>query len=177
MCNHWLHYEIARSKAHSRRIGTHTAATRRCIAYESRHRGSLRSRHETDPRHRACGAGAITAENRHSNGRHRRSRLPDRSNPTIRTCRCPSQHAEGRQNLCATREGRIHEGRRNSSRRSCGRAEARHGEERANDCRAGQSRSHNQLPANAAMQPIVVQPSDEFQIEGVLIGVIRHCSL
>jgi repressor LexA len=32
-------------------------------------------------------------------------------------------------------------------------------------------------PANAAMQPIVVQPSDEFQIEGVLIGVIRHCSL
>ena len=32
-------------------------------------------------------------------------------------------------------------------------------------------------PANAAMQPIMVQPSDEFQIEGVLIGVIRHCSL
>jgi repressor LexA len=32
-------------------------------------------------------------------------------------------------------------------------------------------------PANAAMQPIVVQPSDEFHIEGVLIGVIRHCAL
>jgi repressor LexA len=31
-------------------------------------------------------------------------------------------------------------------------------------------------PANAAMQPIMVQPSDEFQIEGVLIGVIRHCA-
>ena len=30
-------------------------------------------------------------------------------------------------------------------------------------------------PANAAMQPIIVQPSDEFHIEGVLIGVIRHC--
>lgn len=32
-------------------------------------------------------------------------------------------------------------------------------------------------PANAAMRPITVQPSDEFQIEGVLIGVIRHCAL
>src|SRR5678815_5300462 len=32
-------------------------------------------------------------------------------------------------------------------------------------------------PANAAMQPIVVQSSDEFHIEGVLIGVIRHLSL
>jgi repressor LexA len=31
-------------------------------------------------------------------------------------------------------------------------------------------------PANAAMQPIVVRPSDEFHIEGVLIGVIRHCA-
>jgi repressor LexA len=31
-------------------------------------------------------------------------------------------------------------------------------------------------PANATMQPIVVQPSDEFHIEGVLIGVIRHCT-
>jgi repressor LexA len=31
-------------------------------------------------------------------------------------------------------------------------------------------------PANAAMQPIVVKPTDEFQIEGVVIGVIRHCS-
>ena len=31
-------------------------------------------------------------------------------------------------------------------------------------------------PANAAMQPIVVQPSDEFHIEGVLVGVIRHCA-
>ena len=32
-------------------------------------------------------------------------------------------------------------------------------------------------PANPAMQPIVVQPSDEFHIEGVLIGVIRHCAI
>jgi repressor LexA len=32
-------------------------------------------------------------------------------------------------------------------------------------------------PANAAMQPIVVQPSDEFHIEGILIGVIRHCTV
>ncbi|MDX2251997.1 MAG: transcriptional repressor LexA [Nitrospira sp.] len=32
-------------------------------------------------------------------------------------------------------------------------------------------------PANAAMQPLIVQPSDEFHIEGVLIGVIRHCPL
>jgi repressor LexA len=31
-------------------------------------------------------------------------------------------------------------------------------------------------PANTTMQPIVVQPSDEFHIEGVLIGVIRHCT-
>jgi len=30
-------------------------------------------------------------------------------------------------------------------------------------------------PANATMQPIVVKPDDEFQIEGILIGVIRHC--
>jgi repressor LexA len=30
-------------------------------------------------------------------------------------------------------------------------------------------------PANAAMQPIVVQPSDAFRIEGLVIGVIRHC--
>ncbi len=32
-------------------------------------------------------------------------------------------------------------------------------------------------PANAAMQPIIVRPSDEFHIEGVLIGVIRHCAI
>lgn len=32
-------------------------------------------------------------------------------------------------------------------------------------------------PANAAMQPIVVQPSDEFHIEGILVGVIRYCAL
>ena len=30
-------------------------------------------------------------------------------------------------------------------------------------------------PANITMTPIVVTPSDEFVIEGVLIGVIRHC--
>ena len=32
-------------------------------------------------------------------------------------------------------------------------------------------------PANAAMQPIVVRSADEFHIEGVLIGVIRHCAI
>lgn len=32
-------------------------------------------------------------------------------------------------------------------------------------------------PANAAMKPIIVQPSDEFHIEGILIGVIRHCQI
>ncbi len=32
-------------------------------------------------------------------------------------------------------------------------------------------------PANATMQPIVVQPSDAFHIEGVLVGVIRHCAV
>jgi repressor LexA len=30
-------------------------------------------------------------------------------------------------------------------------------------------------PANAAMKPLVVTPEDEFAIEGVLVGVIRHC--
>ncbi|HEU4686616.1 MAG TPA: transcriptional repressor LexA [Nitrospira sp.] len=30
-------------------------------------------------------------------------------------------------------------------------------------------------PANAAMEPIIVQPSDSFRIEGLVIGVIRHC--
>ena len=38
--------------------------------------------------------------------------------------------------------------------------------------------SHIELhPANAAMKPIVVRPSDEFHIEGILIGVIRHCTI
>ncbi len=38
--------------------------------------------------------------------------------------------------------------------------------------------SHIELhPANAAMQPIVVTPSDAFHIEGILIGVIRHCAV
>jgi repressor LexA len=38
--------------------------------------------------------------------------------------------------------------------------------------------SHIELhPANTAMHPIMVQPSDEFHIEGILIGVIRHCVL
>lgn len=32
-------------------------------------------------------------------------------------------------------------------------------------------------PANAAMQPILVQPSDAFHIEGVVVGVIRHCAV
>jgi repressor LexA len=31
-------------------------------------------------------------------------------------------------------------------------------------------------PANPAMQPIIVQPGEEFHIEGVVIGVIRHCA-
>lgn len=30
-------------------------------------------------------------------------------------------------------------------------------------------------PANAAMQPILVTSDDEFAIEGLVIGVIRHC--
>lgn len=29
-------------------------------------------------------------------------------------------------------------------------------------------------PANDSMQPILVQPTDAFQIEGVVVGVIRH---
>jgi repressor LexA len=32
-------------------------------------------------------------------------------------------------------------------------------------------------PANSAMKPIIVAPTDEFRIEGVLIGVIRHCAV
>ncbi|WP_447977092.1 transcriptional repressor LexA [Candidatus Nitrospira bockiana] len=31
-------------------------------------------------------------------------------------------------------------------------------------------------PANAAMEPIMVGPDDDFRIEGLVIGVIRHCS-
>lgn len=31
-------------------------------------------------------------------------------------------------------------------------------------------------PANDQMQPIIVLPSDEFHIEGIVIGVIRHCA-
>ncbi len=30
-------------------------------------------------------------------------------------------------------------------------------------------------PANTTMAPIIVTPADEFFIEGVVIGVIRHC--
>lgn len=30
-------------------------------------------------------------------------------------------------------------------------------------------------PANATMEPIIVGPEDEFQIQGVLVGVIRYC--
>jgi repressor LexA len=38
--------------------------------------------------------------------------------------------------------------------------------------------SHIELhPANATMQPIVVMPEDTFHIEGILIGVIRHCTV
>ncbi|UVT17095.1 MAG: repressor LexA [Nitrospira sp.] len=32
-------------------------------------------------------------------------------------------------------------------------------------------------PANETMQPIIVRPSDEFHIEGLVIGVIRHCAV
>jgi len=32
-------------------------------------------------------------------------------------------------------------------------------------------------PANAALQPLIVQPSDAFRIEGIVIGVIRHCGV
>ncbi|MGE3152187.1 MAG: transcriptional repressor LexA [Nitrospiraceae bacterium] len=31
-------------------------------------------------------------------------------------------------------------------------------------------------PANPAMRPIPVHPTDEFHIEGVVVGVIRHCN-
>jgi len=38
--------------------------------------------------------------------------------------------------------------------------------------------SHIELhPANDAMGPIIVSPSDTFHIEGLLIGVIRHCTV
>lgn len=38
--------------------------------------------------------------------------------------------------------------------------------------------SHIELhPANETMQPIIVSPSDTFHIEGLLIGVIRHCTV
>lgn len=32
-------------------------------------------------------------------------------------------------------------------------------------------------PANETMQPILVRSSDEFHIEGIVIGVIRHCAV
>jgi len=32
-------------------------------------------------------------------------------------------------------------------------------------------------PANPTMQPIIVGPHEDFHIEGLLIGVIRHCSI
>ena len=32
-------------------------------------------------------------------------------------------------------------------------------------------------PANSVMKPIMVEPSDDFHIEGLLIGVIRHCAV
>ena len=36
--------------------------------------------------------------------------------------------------------------------------------------------SHIELhPANQALQPIIVTAADTFHIEGILIGVIRHC--
>jgi repressor LexA len=30
-------------------------------------------------------------------------------------------------------------------------------------------------PANASMEPIIISPQDEFSIEGIVTGVIRHC--
>jgi len=30
-------------------------------------------------------------------------------------------------------------------------------------------------PANAAMKPIIIKPTDAFRIEGLVIGVIRYC--
>jgi repressor LexA len=30
-------------------------------------------------------------------------------------------------------------------------------------------------PANAEMKPIIVTPEDDFQIQGIVIGLIRHC--
>jgi repressor LexA len=32
-------------------------------------------------------------------------------------------------------------------------------------------------PANPAMEPIIVEPGEEFHIEGIVIGVIRHCAV
>jgi repressor LexA len=32
-------------------------------------------------------------------------------------------------------------------------------------------------PANETMHPIIVRPTDEFHIEGLVIGVIRHCAV
>lgn len=38
--------------------------------------------------------------------------------------------------------------------------------------------SHVELrPANETMQPIIVRATDSFHIEGILIGVIRHCTV
>jgi repressor LexA len=31
-------------------------------------------------------------------------------------------------------------------------------------------------PANAAMEPIAVATTDEFRVEGIVIGLIRHCA-
>jgi repressor LexA len=30
-------------------------------------------------------------------------------------------------------------------------------------------------PANATMQPIIITAQDEFTLEGIVIGIIRHC--
>ncbi len=38
-------------------------------------------------------------------------------------------------------------------------------------CKAGGVELH---PANEAMQPILVSPGDEFRIQGIVMGVIRH---
>jgi repressor LexA len=38
--------------------------------------------------------------------------------------------------------------------------------------KAGRTELH---PANVTMSPIIVRPDDEFRIEGIVVGLIRHC--
>jgi repressor LexA len=37
-------------------------------------------------------------------------------------------------------------------------------------------KAHIELhPANAAMEPIIVSPTDDFHIQGIMVGLLRHC--